>query len=372
MTETTPFSLDTDVDAETSDDEEELETGVLYDERGSDGEPTSCLAGLCGRRNSNEPLSIQSGDIIRQNRPASEVPKNGFYAFLFPYVHKLVKIVFYHQQVPVIPLILMLASVLLAVTLGVIVLLAFPPSVSLTLESFKIPDHISSIHWDAYQAAVNGFFADTSGDSSQHASKRSLEKKESRDFAGTLGIMPRGFEEKLNCPPIPGVTQHQMFSSWYIDIVFKVPGGISDKNLLTPERIRFMHEIEEHIYTLPDYQYVCHQKVNGVCDPINSLLTYLYPRHPNGSYIYASSGGLVPDVRGTLQNLFQSGNSITLWYTGGRVGPHLSATLLRAQILTGVPLRCYNGALDRKEEQHQKVVDFFISVAHYLDGASSR
>ena len=373
MAEGAPFSSIT--DDETLTDLESEEEDVLRgtDETGSASsakEPSPFRRLLGSSRNA--PLSIQSGDITRA-APSDEVRKNAFYNTLFTFVHYYVKIFFFEVKVgcvriPIVSWFPLMFSIALAIVLGLVAVFKFPPTVNINIvESFRIPDHVSAIHWDAYQAASGGNIAGngSNGGGAVHRNRREL--------SPTGGVDLR--RRSSNGCPTYTHTQRYVHGSWLMDLVFVVPEDRADRNVLTQERIRYIHSVEEHIYNTSAYKNVCHKSGNSdVCDPITSILTYLYPRQSDASYKYGPDG-LVPDVQAALLRL-KSDLSIAMWFTGGQVslinGSFVTATLLRSQIRVGVPFPGYCDVYEHYDEQNAKAVDFFLSLVPFLDTASKK
>lgn len=92
MTETTPFTVDTD-------DELLPEVSDVLLREDSEEEESSCCARPC--RRTARPLSVQSGDIIRSSqREGLDVPKSRFYNFVFPILHKIVRKFLFREPRP--------------------------------------------------------------------------------------------------------------------------------------------------------------------------------------------------------------------------------------------------------------------------------
>lgn len=368
MAEGVSFSSITDDETLTESEEEDALRGTYEKGSASSTNRLSPFRRLVGSSR-NAPLSIQSGDITRP-APSDEVSKSGFYTFLFSIVHRCVKVLFFEVKVgcvriPIVSWIPLVFSIAVAIALGLVAVFKFPPTLNINIvESFRIPDHVSAIHWDAYQAALGGHLA---GNGSTGGDAIHRNRRESEGF----DLQRRSSE---GCPTDPH-TQHYVHGSWLLDLVFVVPEDRADRNVLTQERINYIHSVEEHIYNSSAYKNFCHKSRNSdVCDPITSLLTYLYPRQSDGSYKYGPDG-LVPDVQAALFRL-KSDLSLALWFTGGQVslvnGSFVTATLLRSQIRIGVPLPGFCGVYERYDEQNAKVVDFFLSLLPYLDSASKK
>ncbi len=371
------------------------------------------------KRNKYRPLSVQSGDIVQAQNTAPGPPpfstdhpttavnfnhaydspinvptstevdadaitkrevaeKGGLYAFMFPIVHFIVRYVYYHEKFSLVPIVKVGAHHFLTLMFVLLAVYQYPPALNLTIEAFSIPNHPSQIHWDAYTAAKGGkiwndsVMADSTDD--QYGSPLPVGKSLNND------ILKRNIIEGCERNP-NGHYQTRLHIIWELDLVFRVPESNPDpdKNILTEERIRRIHEIEEHIYNVPDYKDFCHKGVNvNFCDPINSLLTWLYPRHKqNGSFVYN------PDhlTHNLTESLLQLKNNYTnaLWFTGGQVtvvnSTSFIAKLLRSQVRVGLPLPCFTYTGDRAKDHYNQEYDlvtkFFVSLIPYLEGASN-
>ena len=302
--------------------------------------------------------------------------KGGLYAFMFPIVHFVTKFMFFHQRFSLVPIVMVGLHFLLTLMLVFLAVFLYPPALNLTIEAFSIPNHPSQIHWDAYTAAKAGKV----WNDSVNADSTSQSEPPLPLGKGTKDILKRNIIEGCERNP-NGHYQTRLHIIWELDLVFRVPESNPDpnKNILTEERIRRIHEIEEHIYNVPDYKDFCHKGVNvDFCDPINSLLTWLYPRHKgNGSFVYN------PDhlTHNLTDSLLQLKNNYTnaLWFTGGQVTIVNSTTfiakLLRSQVRVGLPLPCftYTGdrVKDRYNQEYDLVTKFFVSLIPYLEGASN-
>ena len=376
-------------------------------------------------RNKYRPLSVQSGDIIQtQNStapapfptdstsatanfnaanvttgtsvvhvayasvpPSTEVPeqldadaitkrevaeKGGLYAFMFPFVHLVVRYMYYHQRFSLIPILKLGGHMIFTLMFILLAVYKYPPALNLTIEAFSIPNHPSQIHWDAYTAAQAGKI----WNDSVMAENDQLEPQLP---LGKNNILKRNIIEGCNRNP-NGHYQKRLHIIWELDLVFRVPESNPDpdKNILTEKRIRRIHEIEEHIYNLPDYKDFCHKGVNvDFCDPINSLLTWLYPRHKeNGSFVY-NPDHLTHNLTDSLLQL-KNNHTNALWFTGGQVtiinSTSFIAKLLRSQVRVGLPLPCFTYTGDRVRDHYNQeydlVTEFFVSLIPFLEGAS--
>ena len=303
----------------------------LYDvDLGHDPTNGCCGEGGCCHSNNHRPLSVQSGDIVRP--PSSSLPPSHSrsYRKLYPYVLKAVSYAFWPEKYAVVPLLVLVVLSSVAIMLGCLVLFnVFPLTYNISISSVQVPDHESSIHWDAYQAAVEKqFFNETNPNTFSGDSSVSSKNLLSDDGGGGGG---GGNEEKAASSSSSccnsGSSQRRMHGTWVLELVYRGRGG---RNLLETRHIEYLHSIEEHIYNLPKYSTVCHFAFrNPVCDPVNSLLTYLYPRSTDDGSLLRDT--LPDDWResvDTSQLTVEQAEQL-LWYTGGNIG---NTSLLRAQV----------------------------------------
>ncbi len=381
MSELTAFTVDTDDDLE---DQESLFHDGDGDELAhADPKRTSCFSGLCSSicvSSAPEVLSIQSGDIVHpsphSSSSSSSYSSGSVHNFFFKLVHSVVKVVCCQVEtrrvpIPVLSSIL-LGGILLAVVLLVsLAITLFPPTINSSLRSFSIPDHPASEHWDAFQAADN----DKIENSGTNRSQRSTRSAKSWTPSQTLpSVTTRGLSSsQFSSCAITSWTQRNPNWVWVMNVVFKAK---RDKNVLSEENVKYIHSIEDYIYNHPHYPYVCHfTGTSTVPDPVNSLLTYLYPRKDDGSYEWPPDG-LVKDYQKTLHDYLTNVES-TLYYTGGRVGglepgANVTSSLLRSQVQVGTPLPCFGSYYDRTGDQEEIALQFFLEVADYLEHASSK
>ena len=400
-----------------SSESEEWEDEIFSSPENDDGK-TSWLKRLRGAVSSvrTRKLSVQSGDLIRSNPsspsgiacttnsvPLDSVPetlsqarenlsprtidseedskrsmyvprhKSGFYLFFFPLLHKIVKVLFFSPKVgrvyiPVVSILVLFVNMLLIGGMVVTAFTVIPPKINLEVKSFGIPNHPAQIHWDALNAAKHNQF-DNSSQHDDSPTDTSFELRKRRSV-----LQPRSSTGTF--PNCPGESSQSRFTSWNMDLVFIVPDSNPNKNILTSKHISRIHEVEEGIYNSQEYGYYCHKNARiRICDPLSSLLTWLYPRDKNtGRYIYQTPDGFTSDLQLSLYNLSMA-NPIALWFTGGEinlVNSSYEAKLLRTQIQIGLPLPCYLNEDDRRKEQKQRVSDYFISLIPMLENSSTR
>ena len=337
------------------------------------------------------PLSVQSGDIVRSNESINTAPepshyvsalasrqarnlsvpkqialafkesrekfREGFYAVLFPFVYLFVKLVFgYSKHKPlrmIVPFILLAVNFALVTALTLLIIFKFTPSINLSISAFGIPSHPAQIHWDAYRAAARN-----------HVKNQTTQP--TLDDLVQRGIVRRNVIP--DCNKDPNMRYQTTLTNTEMDLVYRVKDG---ENILTPERLNYLHEVEKYIYTSPDYQKTCHKRSSSApCDVLVSLLSWVYPQNQNdGSYIYPP-----PNFTTTIQILKQD-SSIAPWFTGGtveRIGDsYYKSSFLRAQIRVGLPIPCYTGNHDRRGEQNELLTKFFVSLIPYLDSKSN-
>ena len=304
-------------------------------------------------------LSVQSGDITRTalRNEDPEAPSAGvFYAFLFPKLHRITKVVFCH---PACSLLIAMLFLVITVLASVLVLLLWPPTLNFSLRSFQVPNHISSIRWDALRAAESGNFTTDVSDEATSLMTRRLARNTAPSFKRATGSAWPA------CPnSVTAQTQHIMHAYWALSLVYVVPKRSTNQNVFS--KLNRIYEIEQHIYNNPNYIYFCHKCWTcTVCDPVNSILTYFY----NNKQV--PNSGLVKDTSSRLVSIMAQYPSSVLWYTGGKLNNY-SSTLLRSEVRIGIPLPCFDSVGSASlAQQHDLVQAFFVSFIPYLDEASS-
>ena len=288
----------------------------------------------CCSRNTNS-ISIQSGDIIPPSASRFPTIKHGrVYSKLFPLAHRAVKYVFYSEKTAIVPLLSLTALIVITAILGVLVFKVYPLTFNISIDSIQVPDHSSTKHWDAYQAALaNQIYNDSSSKSTSDLESGSTTKSYSDDDLLGKNDFKSTDEFKSSGCCSAHRPQGTMHGGWVLELVYRIRAGREDRNLLRDDRIKYLHTIEDHIYQLSSYKSVCHFAYsNQVCDPVNSLLTYLYPQNKDdGSYV---NPNLDPNWKEelTLYELSEKDREQLYWYAGGKVGGNLTVELLRAQV----------------------------------------
>ena len=308
---------------------------------------------LCCSRRTNGLFSIQSGDI-ELTPPGEDNEEDGreetqtvlsrfrenLRRIFHSAVHKAVNIFFANFIPSMVTLVVFL--VLIPVGLSCMAYFVYPPQLDLSLRSFQIPNHESSLNYDAYQMALHPYVPE---DDKQSRRKRATTCSDS---------------------------QYILSSLWIMDLFYVSKDG---KNILTEDRLAQIHKIEkyiiqEHKFGNQGYKDFCHISHNGICDPLNSLLTFFYPSYDEtgSKLIYDGNGDVIEPVKETLALAFQSESSY--WYVDSKFSiDKMESKLLRSQLRVGVPLAGYCGQHDI---EHQRVTDYFLSFISYLDRASTR
>ena len=329
----------------------ESEGSLLVDERDEEVKEKRFLC--CTRRPSGF-ISIQSGDI-ELTPPGEEDGEDGgedahgrlarfrenLHREFHLAVHRVVNIFFANFIPPVLTLLVFL--VLIPVGLACLAYFVYPPQLDLSLRSFQIPNHESSLNYDAYQMALHPYVTEDN---------RQARRK--RDYAGQ---------------------QSQLSSIWMMDLFYVSKDG---KNILTENRLAQIHKIEKYIiqqhrFGKQGYEDFCHMSQQGVCDPLNSLLTFFYPSYDKSSsrLVYDGNGDVMEPIKETLALAFQSESSY--WYVDSKFSvDKMESKLLRSQLRVGRPLASPDSHPESYDAMHQKVTDYFLSFVSYLDEASTK
>lgn len=363
-------------------------------------------------------LQITVTESVTENtvleRPSTESsPKHrgGCYGRLFPWVHTGIKKLFYsihfkRFDLPIFSIAKLLVNLVVVCALVGVCIKYFPPRINVSIESFGVPSHPAQVHWDAFQAANDKQF--TPSDTSlppvntdllrrRRSAPNSVPNIGEKEEEGGEGLKVGGrgsyyssaadLEEVLslrrkrsNASPYKECSldsQYALHLNWEMDLVFRVPQGAKDDNILRLDRLAYVHQVEEMVYNSSQYKRFCHKRsATGLCDPLNSILTWLYPRDPTtGSYVYNTPDGFTPDLPATIHSL-SANLSVALWFTGGEMNfvnsSYVEAKLLRSQIRVGLPLPCFKDTHDRREEQKELVTEYFVSLMSVFDDMSTR
>ena len=349
-------------------------------------EPPAATAGTSEdqmeRAGGNPVLESETAAVLTPGPQGPSRPtKGGLYGMLFPVLRVVVQYYFYTVKVcrvdiPVSSILVLILNVFVLGVIGLAIgLTSYSPRINVSIKSFGIPDHPAQVHWDAYNAAASSKFWDnfTNTDLPYDA----VRKRRSVDDESHTLFKRSDFS---NCP-VNSYTQARIHRNWEMDLVFRVPSQAAEKddNILTVERIKYIHSVEESIYNSTGYQDVCRLRrgtEGAICYPLSSLLSWLYQRDPRtGKYVYNTSDGFTPDLPSSLRTI--SNLSVALWFTGGEATfnsdfTYVDAKLLRSEIRVGLPLKCFNAAEDRYDVQKQLVTNYFVSLMPVLEDLSTR
>ena len=321
-------------------------------------ETTSVKSSLCCFKSKREEFSVQSGDIqvitVENDTDNAEHIdtlncKDRLLHLVEKIVYKVVKKFFSN----VLPPVLTLLVFLFLMPLGLLLLAVFvyPPQLDLSLRSFQIPNHESSLNYDAFQMALNPHV--TANDDSNSGSSRS--------------------KRYLDCDTgyCPFCTRPQtLLNSWTLNIFYVSKDG---GNILTEDRLEQIHKIEQNIvnhkYGDNGYEFYCH-KSGDKCDPLNSLLTFFYPSYNGKEYVFDGNGPVMRwSIKETLVIAFQFESSY--WY-GNFTGNGSESNFLRTQLRVGLPIPNYCRFSENSEAIHEEITDYFLSFIPYLDSASTK
>ena len=320
-------------------------------------ETTGVKSNLCCFKRGG--FSVQSGDIQRiaaeddTDNDVQDINTLNFKERLLHRLHQIIyKVVkkFFSNPIPSI-LTLLFILVLIPVGLTVMAIFVYPPQLDLSLRSFQIPNHESSLNYDAFQMALHPHVTtnEESSSSSNTRHKRYLDC------------------DRFNCPVC---TESQALrKSWALNIFYVSKDG---SNIVTKDRIEQIHKIEQNIMNHKHgdygYEYFCHKSPPYErCDPLNSLLTFFYPSCNGGDCVYDGNGPYIQDVKSTLALAFQLESSY--WY--GDFNNISESRFLRSQLRIGVPTPNYCRFSENAEAIHKEITDYFISFIPYLDSAST-
>lgn len=360
----------TDTEDETSEAFQKLRFHGLQSDSEDTDKPAPKWKFWRNRNGQQQVLSVQSGDITVPSQ-TTELKKGAFgpASMVFNWI---LKFVFFHEKAPLVSVILLTLNVGIFATLLGTAISLYPPDINVSLTSFTIPNHPSQKHWDSFSAAKAG---------------RYLNASSQNNVTQTSNIVKRDAESVMkrsvdggDCTPQPGHRYQNIdmsrYGTWNLELIYKVRDGVEDNNLLTKERLSLIHSMENEIYNSDGYANVCHKKSgSALCDRLNSVMSSLYPRNSDGSYVYNTLDGFTPNLTKSLLQ-FKDHLDQALWYTGGQITVvkstnQIKAKLLRSQLSVGLPLPCYNGATsDNIEEQQRAVFDYYISLVPLFEKAS--
>ena len=318
-----------------------------------DSSSTCCrgVFGLCRKRTPNERNSFLTNC------------KPGGYAFKVTlwFCNK-----FFKCPCPPFFLILMvLAHSILHVILAVLV---YPPQIDLRLQSFQIPNHESSLHYDAFRTVAAQSAKPKNSDAAYNMVHMLFRTK--RDSPAPREALTEAYSASCNGRSLARTVARGQ----YMDLIFVPPKG-SDPNMFTKERLEDIHAIEMHIMSDPEYRKYCVRSTStsSECAPLNTILTYFYPSLDGsvGVLINDGRGDQLRDINTTLAEVIQ--NKMAYWYLDTSFGQNnLKSSLIRSQIRISFPIKGYCSYYDRREEQVEKVNKYFEGIIPYLKDASTK
>ena len=312
--------------------------------------------------------------------PESYKSKGFVYTTLFRVVYVLVRTYFYSLPVgrcrlPIVSLLLLIfnAVVIIAIAFSC-AFSSYTPTINVSIKSFGIPNHPAQVNWDAFNAGLQRQFTNSTTEQQPPSDEPPL----NYPSEGQLRKKRSALQARSIAPECSSIyaTQYALHRNWEMDLVFRVPDSNADSNILTRDRISYIHSVEELIYNSTEYKNFCHKPSSSpFCDPLLSLLTWLYPRDPvTGKYIYDTADGFTPDLPGTMRTLSEDASK-ALWFTAGELSINdtsVEAKLLRSQIRVGLPLPCFKDTHDRYDEQKDLVTEYFASLMPVLEEMSTR
>ena len=311
--------------------------------------------------------------------PSLDSKKTGCYGLVFVAVSWAVRYLFYSKKtrccvLPLASIAFLLGNLFFIGILVAVSMKLYPPQINLSIEAFQIPSHPAQRHYDAFLAAKSGRFSNDSqtaadGGAPSGSSQLKRRRRSSSD------VMPRSSQppQELfpHCEAIDE-TQRRRHRYWMLDLIFRVPASNPDRNILTLDRIQYIHKIEETLRNTSDYQYFCLKSDGNLCDPLVSLLTWFYVRdHQTGKYLSSYNPD---DPSYDLEEVITRNKLKAEWFTGTGLEVRDSvyyAEILRSQLRIGVPLRCftYSSAL---RDQEGLVTDYLVSQIPILQNMSNR
>lgn len=320
-------------------------------------ETTHVKSNLCCYKRGG--FSVQSGDIQRieaedDTDDAQDINTLNFKERLLHRLHQIIYKVVKRFFSNVIPPVLTLLVILVLIPVGLLLMAIFvyPPQLDLSLRSFQIPNHESSLNYDAFQMALRPHVTTSEESSSNTRHKRYLDCGGSKHPCPSLCTPPQSF-----------------MKSWALNIFYVSRNG---SNIVTKDHIEQIHNIEQNIvkhrHGDRGYEYFCHKTQPEKCDPLNSLLTFFYPTCSDSGCVYDGNGLYMQDVKPTLAIAFQFESSY--WY--GDFNNKSESRFLRSQLRIGVPTLDYCRYSENSEAIHKEITDYFISFIPYLDSASTR
>lgn len=258
---------------------------------------------------------------------------------------------------PVGALLVLLAAILVPVLLGRSVFVRDYKErgellvIDKSLESFQIPDHISSQHQDMVSVATK---------KSKESKDIPLQKSRRKRSAKIPDIFP------TTKPP----RQFQKYAKWTLELVYLATGeDDSDLNIFTKERIETIHQIEQSLIHQEKFTDFCWKWSQARqdpflpdgCTPPISLIDFFYPsvtrkwRINDGQGMgYGANGGkrnlTDESIKQSLELLLTK--PFTYWFVDGSFSSdNRKSKFLRAELKFGYPLRWKYGHSRRAQSK---------------------
>ncbi|XP_071840400.1 protein dispatched homolog 3-like isoform X2 [Apostichopus japonicus] len=292
---------------------------------------------------------------------------------------------------PAVGIALIFITIATSVAVGVIAVFVVEPQpyFDRSLDSFQIPNHISTMRNDLFQRALV--------DRLENVSTRV-----ERDIGNTLSTLTRlqgrdtsswkqasSFRKKVDydirkesqgnwrakrSPDSPQLRS----ARWNMQLVYLAkPHGA---NIFTADRLKEIHDIEMRIMEHPSFREFCERTRNSVkdsslkpvhyCVPINSLMTYFFPSLVDSEILFNGLGSELADINGTLHKAMSS--ETFYWY----VDPDMdiekkTSKFIRSEVWFGRPIGEDPTVILSTEEQYERYHDFIVSYKEILKNAST-
>lgn len=215
-----------------------------------------------------------------------------------------------------------------------------------SLESFQIPEHISSQHEDMLFVAQK-----QSKVWSKHLWENSRRKR-------SAGLEMKEVDRK-----------YQTSAKWTLELVYLAEGeNDSDRNIFTKERLEAIHRIEQSLIQQDDFSDFCWKLMDAEgdiflrdgCIPPISLIDFFYPSVHYKQILNDGQGKVdltAKSINDTLDLLLTK--PFTYWFVDGSFSSrNRKSKFLRAQIKFGSPLKYWKYGKSRAAQD--KAFNSFI------------